>query len=83
MTLYDHGDFKGLSEKFYDHDANLGDNRIGNDRAASIRVDPGCEAILFRRPDFKGKSLSIRSDQPRIGRPVKADRTSSIRVYCK
>lgn len=83
MTLYQHANFGGVSEKFYDNDPDLRNNRIGNDEATSIQVDPGCTAILYRDINFGGKSLNVSSAVRELGKPIKNDEVSSIRVFCR
>jgi hypothetical protein len=84
VTLYHDDDFRGGSERFYDDSSNLGRSRIGNDNASSIRVDPGCRAVLYRDSNFRGASAVITRDVSSLRRTVVGnDGASSLRVKCR
>ncbi len=59
VTLYAAGDFRGVSETFYDDVPNMKRSRVGNDQASSVRVAPGCTVILYAGGDFQGRSTSL------------------------
>lgn len=92
VTLYADARYGGRKEKFFADDSDLSDNRIGSDTTSSIRVDPGCEVILFQKKGFRGRSLAtddsiselrlnLREKLP--GRhKVGNDAVSSIKVIC-
>jgi hypothetical protein len=81
VTLFGDVDYQGTSEVFYESDANLRDNRIGNDRASSIRVPRGYVVTLYEHADFQGRSVVLRSDEARLGNTaIGNDAVSSIRV---
>ncbi|HUP21769.1 MAG TPA: beta/gamma crystallin-related protein [Thermoanaerobaculia bacterium] len=84
VTLFADDSFRGSSEKFLADASDLGDYpRIGNDRASSVRVDPGCEAWLFDDAGFGGTSLYVTGDVPALARTTLGnDRASSLRVRC-
>jgi hypothetical protein len=84
VTLFSDESFRGSSEKFLADASDLGIYpRIGNDRASSVRVDPGCEAWLFADTGFGGASLYVTGDVPALARTTLGnDRASSVRVRC-
>ena len=83
VALYAAGGFEGRREVFYRDDANLSNNRIGNDRASSVRVAPGCRAILYAGRDFRGRSVELTYDVRNLGATsVGNDAVSSLRVEC-
>jgi hypothetical protein len=85
VTLYDDEGFRGSAEKLVGDDSDLADNRlVGNDRASSVRVDPGCEAWLFEDAGFRGGSVYLTGDVPALDRTVLGnDRVSSVQVRCR
>jgi hypothetical protein len=84
VTLYEHEDFAGTSETFDGDVRDLRGTRIGQDRASSVRVDPGCQAVLYGDVDFRGDSISVTSDLPELGRTrVGNDSVSSLTVDCR
>ena len=49
----------------------------------SIRVDPGCEAIVYEDIEYRGRSAVIRADAAAIDDfGIGNDTASSIRVVC-
>lgn len=83
VTLYEHEDYRGRSEFFTEDDPRLADNRIGNDRASSIRVDRGCHVTLYRDERYKGDSAALEDDQPSLYETrVGDDSVSSLTVRC-
>jgi hypothetical protein len=83
VTLYEHPDFRGTSESFTGDVAALAGSRLGDDRASSVRVAPGCTVSLYEHPDFRGARTVLRGDTTRLaGSEVGDDRVSSLRVLC-
>ena len=81
VTLFGDVDYRGTSEVFYESDPNLRDNRIGNDRASSIRVPRGYVVTLYEHADFQGRSVVLRNDEAKLGgTPLGNDAVSSLRV---
>jgi len=81
VTLFSDVDYRGTSEVFYESDPDLRDNRIGNDRASSIRVPRGYVVTLYEHTNFKGRSVVLRNDEAKLGgTPLGNDEVSSIRV---
>ena len=84
MTLYSGSDYHGDYETFYEDDPRLYNNDIGQDRARSVQVSPGCQVTLYEHPDYGGRSIDLTSDnrdlgQTRFGRAG----VSSLRVNCQ
>jgi hypothetical protein len=83
VTLYSNGDFRGTSEVFVGDNADLRRSRVGADSASSVRVDPGCRAILYSDASFRGRSMEVTYDLPSLGgTAVGNDSVSSLRVTC-
>lgn len=83
ITLFEHPDFDGRSETFYADDSNFTDNFIRHDAASSVRVDPGCRAVLYEHPDFDGRASVITEDLVYLGSSrVGNDTVSSVEVRC-
>ena len=83
IVLYEHTDFRGVAELFEDDVRTLERSRLGNDRASSIRVGPGCEAELYADADFRGASLVLNRDITNLGETrIGNDSVSSLRVNC-
>ncbi len=83
VALYAGSAFEGLREVFYRDDPNLSNNRIGNDTARSVRVAPGCRAILYAGGDFRGQSVELTYDVRDLGAtPVGNGAVSSLAVEC-
>lgn len=83
VTLYEDENFRGRQEFFTQDDPRLQDNRIGNDRASSVKVDRGCRVTLYRDERYKGESEAIDGDLRSLGETrVGNDRTSSLEVRC-
>lgn len=83
VTLYADEDFRGESEFFVSDDSTLENNRIGNDRVSSVRVDRGCRVTLFRNERYKGDSVVLDRDQRSLyDTRVGNDSVSSLLVRC-
>lgn len=83
VTLYSDEDFRGQSEFFTEDDPSLENNRIGNDRVSSVRVDRGCRVTLFRNERYKGDSVVLDDDEPSLYETrVGNDSVTSLLVRC-
>lgn len=83
ITLYEHQEFRGVAEKFTSDVRDLRGTRIQPDRASSVVLDRGCEAILYEHPDFQGRSSVVRGTIEDLGRErVGNDTASAIRLDC-
>ena len=83
-TLYDDTDFRGSSETFFSDARDLRNSRVGDNRARSVRVDPGCRAILWTGPDYRGDSLVVDRDLDDLSRTrIGFDEVSSVEVDCR
>lgn len=83
VTLYSEEDYRGDAVTFDDDVAFLGHSRIGNDRVRSVRVEPGCHAVLYRNSQFRGSSVRVDRSLPSLARtPVGLDEASSLEVRC-
>ncbi|HVS64357.1 MAG TPA: beta/gamma crystallin-related protein [Thermoanaerobaculia bacterium] len=83
ITLYSDDSFRGRSQTFLEDDPDLRDNPIQSDSVSSLRVAPGCRAILFEDTFYRGASAVIDRDSPNLrGTGVANDSVSSLRVEC-
>lgn len=84
VTIYEHQDFRGRSETFFEGEiGDLRTTRIGHDVASSIEVAPGCRVILYEHPNFEGRSTVLTEDETDLGRTrVGNDTLSSFRIEC-
>jgi len=83
VTLYEHTSYQGIYDAFAEDVPNLGSYRIGNDRASSVRVEPGCTATLYEHDGYRGRALTVSGDVPRLaGTAIGNDTVSSLRVRC-
>lgn len=85
VTLYADPGFRGTSETFTaDRVATLRSSRIGSDQASSVRVDAGCQAVLYEHPDFRGRSLLVSGEIGDLGQTrIGTDTVSSLTVSCE
>lgn len=87
VTLFDREGFRGEREHFTADTPYLerrGRYGIGDDQARSISVDRGCQATLYSRTRFRGRSVRIHSDQESLRfTPIGLDEVSSLRVTCE
>ncbi|MDY7095945.1 MAG: beta/gamma crystallin-related protein [Acidobacteriota bacterium] len=84
VTLYEHQNYTGRSEVFFNSDAQLADNSIRQDTASSVRVDPGCEVLLFEHADYRGRSTVLTASIADLtGTRVGNDSVSSLDVRCQ
>jgi hypothetical protein len=83
VTLFEHPDYGGVNQSFSGDVARLSGTTIGNDRASSVRVAPGCTATLYQDTDFRGRATVLHGDAQRLaGTDVGDDAVSSLRVDC-
>ena len=84
VTLYGDRDFRGRSQTFYRDVRDLHDTEIGNDTASSVRVAPGCRAVLYPHRDFRGEPAVLTYDAEDLrNTAVGNDSVSSIEVDCR
>ena len=58
--------------------------QFGSRRAASIAVPPGCTAVLYQYPYYKGRSTVFHDNDNNLGNtPVGEYAASSLRVNCR
>ncbi len=84
VTVFAAGGFGGVRELFTWDDPDLRDNRIRQDTISSVKVSPGCRAVLFEHAGFRGRATVVESavDNMRYT-TVGNDRVSSIQVDCR
>ncbi len=83
VTLFDHSGFRGRSSTIYDAAYNLKGSRVGNDRASSVIVEPGCTAVLYRDSNFRGPAIEVRGEVENLRYTALGnDRVSSVDVVC-
>jgi hypothetical protein len=81
VTLCEHFNYGGVCEKFTGPggDEYLADNLIGNDRASSIRVDPGTSVYLCENFTWQGVCETFTADDPNLSdNPIGNDWASSM-----
>lgn len=83
-AVYRGTDFSGESDFFAEGGyPEMDGTNLGNDRARSVRVTPGCVAILYEDEDFRGRYFEVRGQQNDLRyTAVGSDRLSSLRVEC-
>lgn len=83
VVLYDQPGFQGYSETFVQSDPQLADNPIRDNAAGSIRVAPGCEAVLFDASGYNGRRVRITQDVDDLSYTELGNRAvSSIQISC-
>lgn len=80
VLLFERPHYKGSSEVFFEDDANLKNNRIGNDKASSIQIPAGCTVTLFEHKNFKGRSIELTRDRPNLAKAGFGKKVSSLRI---
>lgn len=84
VTFYQDDNYRGRSQEFFDSDADLRDNPIGNDSVSSLRVAPGCTVTLFDDVGHRGRSARVEGEAPSMGRVnFGNDSVSSFQLVCK
>ena len=81
QIVYENSHFRGKSSFIYfgEH-SNIGKLTLLNDNISSIEVNKGYQLTIYEHGDFKGKSVTITSDQPNLGDLGWNDKISSIKV---
>jgi hypothetical protein len=83
VSLHRDRRFRGAGQTFYDDVPNLNRTRVGSNTASSLRLAPGCTAILFEFENYRGRSTRLRDDEVNlVNTSVGEDRVSSLRLYC-
>ncbi|MEM8931522.1 MAG: beta/gamma crystallin-related protein [Acidobacteriota bacterium] len=84
VVLFEDADYRGRSTLITRDMDSLRHLEVGNDRASSIRVAPGCQATLHSDERFKGRAEVLDDHEPDLGRTrVGNDALSSIEVRCR
>ncbi|MGA7992023.1 MAG: beta/gamma crystallin-related protein [Thermoanaerobaculia bacterium] len=84
VTLFRDRNLRGPSMTFYDDIPDLRYTQFGSRRASSIEVPPGCVAVLYEFPGYRGRRTEFRdSDNDLSNTAVGEDRASSLRVNCR
>jgi len=84
VTLFERIGFGGIYETFDRDVQDLANTRIGRDRASSVRVAPGCVAVLFEDSGFRGRSIEVRTEVSNLGNTALGDNeVSSLKLDCR
>lgn len=84
VTLFQGHDLTGPYQTFHDDVPDLKYTQFGSRRAASIGVPPGCTAVLYQYPYYRGRSTVFREDDNNLGNTgVGEYAASSLRVNCR
>ena len=84
VTLFLEENFRGRYEMVYNSDRDLSNNSIGDNQVRSIRVDPGCQVLLYEHPNYQGRYATLEQSVASLNRTnVGNDRLSSLRVICE
>lgn len=84
VTVYRGVRQRGLSERFTGDVADFATTSLGDNRARSLRIDPGCEVVLYSGTNFSGASLALRKDIDTLsGTAIGPGDLSSMRVTCR
>jgi hypothetical protein len=84
VTVYRGVRQRGPSERFTADVADFATTSVGDNRARSLRIDPGCEVVLYSGPNFTGASLALRKDIDTLaGTAIGPGDLSSMRVSCR
>ena len=82
--LFRDRDLRGPSEFFSRDVPDLDRSRFGSRMASSIDVSPGCVAILFELPGFRGRRTEFRErDNNLRNTTVGEDSASSLQIRCR
>jgi hypothetical protein len=83
VTLFRDRDLNGPRQTFHDDIPDLRYTHFGSRRASSIAVPPGCVAVLYQYPHYRGRSTVFRDNDNNLANTaVGEDRVSSMRVNC-
>jgi hypothetical protein len=84
VTLFRDRHLRGPSQTFHDDVPDLRYTQFGSRRASSIEVPPGCVAVLFERPGYRGRRTEFRANDNELkNTAVGEDTASSLRVNCR
>jgi hypothetical protein len=84
VTLFQNHYLAGPHQTFQDDVPDLKYTQFGSRRAASIAVTPGCTAVLYQYPHYKGRSTVFHENDNNLGNtPVGEYAASSLRVNCR
>lgn len=84
VTLFRDRSLRGPSQTFHDDVPDLRYTQLGSRRASSIDVPPGCVAVLFEYPGYRGRRTEFReTDNDLSNTTVGEDSASSLRVNCR
>ena len=84
VTLFRDRDLNGPRQTFYDDVPDLKYTQIGSHRASSIAVPPGCTAVLYEYPGYRGRSTVFHDNDNNLrNTQVGEDTASSLRVNCR
>ncbi|HSB63765.1 MAG TPA: beta/gamma crystallin-related protein [Thermoanaerobaculia bacterium] len=84
VTLFRERDLSGPHQTFHDDVPDLRYTQFGSRRASSIAVPPGCVAVLYEFPHYRGRSTVFRDNDNNLANTmVGEDRASSMRVNCR
>jgi len=79
VTIYEHGNYEGRSQKLGPGRYNIGDLSIGNDCLSSLKIPEGVRVTLYEHADFEGDVRIFDADTPWVGNDFN-DKTSSILI---
>ena len=84
VVLYRDREARGPSQFFEQDVPDLDRTRFGSRMASSVDVSPGCIAILYELPGFRGQRTEFRERDNNLGNTaVGEDTASSIQVRCR
>lgn len=84
VTLFQNHYLSGPQQTFHDDVPDLKYTQFGSRRASSIAVSPGCTAVLYQYPHYKGRSTVFRDSDKNLGNTGVGEYTaSSMRVNCR
>lgn len=78
-TVYQHGDFQGISKELLPGSYGIGDFGLPNDTLSSLKVDKGLKVTLYEHGNATGRSKTFTSDAAWVGDDFN-DITSNIKV---
>jgi hypothetical protein len=84
VTLFRERGLSGPRQTFHDDVPDLRYTQFGSRRASSIAVPPGCVAVLYQAPHYRGRSTVFRDNDNNLANTIVGeDRASSMRVNCR
>ena len=66
VTLFSGAHYQGRREVLEESDADLGDNRIGDNKVSSIKVPEGYRVTLYSRRNYRGRSVELHHDNEHL-----------------